>query len=447
MPARFAAIAPPAATARGKSPAAIACRYTPPDGVAQRSPRVEHAHASRRVSRAPRHALCDAGLRRRLLIAACLLLAGGLHGYGAQQTDGGSPLPVPRFEVDTSWQWPPELPNDWVVGVVTWVDVDRRDHVWVLHRPRQVPEGLEDRAAPPVLEFNANGRFVQAWGGPGDGYDWGDMEHSLSVDHQNNVWLTFHNPLERSWAAPVWRTDDMLLKFTGTGQFLGQFGGRDRHPLAEGANTDTTSVHLATEAAVYPATNEVFVADGYGNRRVLVLDADALTFKRMWGAFGRQPPPALGRGADATANMVETADPDGPEHFNSVHAVKLSRDGLVYVGDRSYRRIQVFDIDGEYIDQVFVNPAGGGFRTTSGLAFSPDPEQQYLYVADYENGQLHILDRKALEIIGSFGAPGEAPGQFVGLHTVAADTRGNLWTAETQPKPVGSRVQRFRLIP
>ena len=372
-----------------------------------------------------------------------LLLSGGLHGCEAPQTSSDSPAQVPRFEVDSSWQWPPELPNDWVVGVVTWVDVDRHDHVWVLHRPRQVQEGLEDRAAPPVLEFDADGRFVQAWGGPGEGYDWGDMEHSLSVDHQDNVWLTFHNPLERSWAAPVWRTDDMLLKFTSAGRFVRQLGGRDLYPLADGANTDTTSVHLATEAAVFPDTNEVFVADGYGNRRVLVLDADTLAFKRTWGAFGRQPPPTLGRGADSSANMIATTDPEGPEHFNSVHAVKLSRDGLVYVGDRSYRRIQVFTVDGEYVDQVFVNPAADGFRTTSGLTFSPDPEQRFLYVADYENGQMHILNRKTLETLGSFGELGEAPGQFVGLHTVAADSQGNLWTAETQPKPVGSRVQRL----
>lgn len=372
-----------------------------------------------------------------------LLLAGGLQGCGASQTSTTPAPQLPQFEVDQSWQWPPELPNDWVVGVVTWVDVDRHDHVWVLHRPRQVPEGLEDRAAPPVLEFDENGRFVQAWGGPGDGYDWGDMEHSLSVDHQDNVWLTFHNPLERSWAAPVWRTDDMLLKFTSEGQFVRQLGGRDRHPLGVGANTDTTSVHLATEAAVYARTNEVFVADGYSNRRVLVLDADTLAFKRMWGAFGRQPPPALGRGDIVGGNMVHTTDPDGPEHFNSVHAVKVSRDGLVYVGDRSYRRIQVFTVDGEYVDQVFVNPGAEGFRTTSGLAFSPDPEQAYLYVADYENGLMHILDRKALTALGSFGSPGVEPGQFVGLHTVAADSKGNLWTAETQPKPVGSRIQRL----
>ena len=372
-----------------------------------------------------------------------LLLVGGLHGQ-TRPASTASDARLPRFEADLSWQWPPKLPNNWVVGVVTWVAVDRHDHVWVLHRPRQVPVEISDRAAPPVLEFDAAGRFVQAWGGPAGGYDWGDMEHSLSVDHQDNVWIAFHNPLERSWSAPVQRTDDMLLKFTSKGKFIRQFGGRDRHALGVGGNTDTTSVHLATEAAVYPETNEVFVADGYGNRRVLVLDAETLAFKRMWGAFGTQPPPTLGRGAEANANVVTTTDPKGPEHFNSVHAVKLSHDGLVYVGDRSNRRVQVFTVEGTYVNQVFVNPTAKAFRTASGLAFSTDPQQQFLYVADYENGQLHIVDRKALKPVGSFGTLGTKPGEFLGLHTIAVDSKGNLWTAETQPKPVGSRVQRLR---
>jgi DNA-binding beta-propeller fold protein YncE len=377
-----------------------------------------------------------------VLIVLGLLLVHTLQGYAPQQTSNASQARLPRYEVDRSWQWPPKLPNNWVTGIVTWVAVDRHDHVWVLHRPRQVPVENKDRAAPPVLEFDAAGKFVQAWGGPGAGYDWGDMEHSLSVDHQDNVWLTFHNPLERSWSAPVDRTDDMILKFTSKGKFIRQFGGRDRHPLADGANTDTTSVHLATEAAVYPKTNEVFIADGYGNRRVLVLDAETLAFKRMWGAFGKQPPPTLGRGIK-DSNWVNTTDPNGPDVFNSVHAIKVSNDGLIYVGDRSYRRVQVFTVDGKYVGQVFVNPTAKAYRTASGIAFSTDPQQQYLFVADYENGQMHIVDRKALKQIGSFGTLGEKPGEFRGLHTIAADSKGNLWTAETQPKPLGSRVQRL----
>jgi hypothetical protein len=386
-----------------------------------------------------------ANLSRLALIVLGLILAEGLQGYETPQTANDSHARLPRFEVDLSWQWPPKLPNNWVTGVVTWVAVDRHDHVWVLHRPRQVPADNKDRAAPPVLEFDAAGKFVQAWGGPGEGYEWGDMEHSLSVDHQDNVWITFHNPLEQSWSAPLERTDDMFLKFTSKGKFIRQFGGRDRHPLAHGANTDTTSVHLAAEAVVYPKTNEVFVSDGYGNRRVLVLDAETFAFKRMWGAFGKQPPPTLGIGDKKDFSRVITADPKGPEQFNSVHGIKISNDGLVYVCDRSYRRIQVFTVDGKYVDQVFVNATAKAFRTASAIAFSTDPQQQFIFVADYENGQVHIVDRKALKQVGSFGKLGERRGEFRGLHTIAVDSKGTLWTAETQPKPLGARVQRLIL--
>ena len=355
---------------------------------------------------------------------------------------------VPQYEVDTSWQWPPALPGGEAVGVVTYVAVDRRDHVWVLHRSRQVPAEHRQRAAPPVLEFDANGNFVQAWGGPAEGYDWPDTEHGLYVDHEDNVWITGLNPLEQAYTDPTDRTDDMILKFTSSGEFLGQFGGRDRHPLGQGGNADTDSVHLATEAVVFPETNELFVADGYANRRVLVLDAQTLQFKRMWGAFGNQPLPDLGRDASPTsaaADMDLTADPDGPDIFNSVHALKVSNDGLVYVGDRNHRRIQVFTLDGEYVDQGFVNLDGADNMTACGLDFSPDPQQEFIYVGDYGNGHVHIVRRDTLEVVGSFGDLGPDRGDFRGLHTLAVDSRGNIWTAETQPRPVGSRVQRFSL--
>ena len=355
---------------------------------------------------------------------------------------------VPQYEVDTSWQWPPALPGGEAVGVVTYVAVDRRDHVWVLHRSRQVSAEHRQRAAPPVLEFDANGNFVQAWGGPAEGYDWPDTEHGLYVDHEDNVWITGLNPLEQAYTDPTDRTDDMILKFTSSGEFLGQFGGRDRHPLGQGGNADTDSVHLATEAVVFPETNELFVADGYANRRVLVLDAQTLQFKRMWGAFGNQPLPDLGRDASPTAaaaDMDLTADPDGPDIFNSVHALKVSNDGLVYVGDRNHRRIQVFTLDGEYVDQGFVNLDGADNMTACGLDFSPDPQQEFIYVGDYGNGQVHIVRRDTLEVVGSFGDLGPDRGDFRGLHTLAVDSRGNIWTAETQPRPVGSRVQRFSL--
>jgi DNA-binding beta-propeller fold protein YncE len=358
---------------------------------------------------------------------------------------------VPRFEVDSSWQWPPKLPNNWVVGIVSFVAVDSLDNVWVLHRPRQVPVEQMTRAAPAVLQFDAAGRFVQAWGGPGQGYDWPDTEHGLSVDHRHNVWITGLNPLERAYSQPTQRTDDMILKFTNKGTFVAQFGGRDRHPLAEGGNDDRTSVHLATEAVIFPKTNELFVSDGYANRRVLVLDAQTLAFKRMWGAFGVQPPPKLGRGKDG--GRAEADDPDGSKVFNSVHGIKVSNDGLVYVGDRNNRRVQVFTLDGQYVAQVVVNREGksrpvdgqnaADHMTAGALGFSSDAGQRHLFVGDYGNGHVHIIDRKALRIVGRFGEMSGKPGDFRGLHALAVDSKGNLWTAETQPRPTGSRVQRF----
>ena len=357
---------------------------------------------------------------------------------------------IPRFEVDSSWEWPPTLPNGEGVGVVSYVAVDRHDHVWVLQRSRQVPADAQDHAAPPVLEFDEEGHFVQGWGGAADGYDWPDTEHGLFVDHEDNVWVTGLNPLEQAYASPTERTDDMILKFTRQGEFLAQFGGPDRHPLGVGGNADIESVHLATETVVFPETNELFVADGYANRRVLVLDAQTLAFKRMWGAFGIQPPPDLGRDADptsgaATIDLATTLvdDPNGPEHFNSVHAIQVSNDGLVYVGDRNHRRIQVFTLDGEYVTQGFVNLEGDDHMTVCGLGFSADPEQEFIYVGDYGNGHVHIVRRQTLEVVGSFGNHGPSPGDFRGLHTLAVDSKGNIWTAETQPRPVGSRVQRF----
>lgn len=358
---------------------------------------------------------------------------------------------APTFQADTTWKWPPALPNNWVVGTTSFVAVDRRDHVWILHRGRQVLPQFKDRAAPPVLEFDENLRFVQAWGGPRQGYDWPDMEHGLTVDQQDNVWITGLNPLERGYSEPSMRTDDMVLKFTRTGKFIKQFGGRDRHPLDVGGNDDKTSVHLATDTAVHPQTNEVFIADGYANRRVLVLDAETLAFKRMWGAFGLQPPPQLGRqpiGGEwpgASAGLLLFQNPEGPPVYNSVHGVKVSNDGLVYIGDRNYRRIQVFTPEGKFLQQAFVNFYDPSYYTVTALAFSHDPQQQFIYVGDYGNGHIHIVDRKTMRTVGTFGKEGTAPGDFHGIHALATDSKGNLWVAETQPRPTGSRVQRLIL--
>ena len=292
---------------------------------------------------------------------------------------------VPQFEVEPSW---PALPNDWVLGSVASVDVADDDHVWVYHRPRSVEEDQQANAAPPVLEFDRDGTFIQAWGGPGDGYDWPSNEHGIEVDGQGHVWVGGNN------GDP---SDDMLLKFTHEGEFVMQIGGRAR----SGGNTDTKNLKRPAEASVYPDTNEVFVADGYGNRRVVVFDADSGEFKRMWGAFENEP-------IEASDEQPPPDEMLGPQQFGTVHGIEVSNDGLVYVADRDLNRIQVFTIDGSYQTQVFVNKDANA-NSVAGLAFSPDPEQQFIYVADLGNNHIHVLDRKKLEVLDTFGSRDWSP--------------------------------------
>ena len=324
---------------------------------------------------------------------------------------------VPTFAVDPSW---PTIPNDWVLGQVSSVTVDGRDHVWVLHRPRTVEDG-QGTAAPPVLEFDDAGMFIRAWGGPGADYEWPANEHGIHVDHQGHVWVGGNSGQPES--------DDMLLKFTTAGELQLQIGHRGR----SGGNTDTENVRRPAEAFVYQDTNEVFVADGYGNRRVLVLDADTGAFKRMWGAFGNEP-------LDAPPENGAPDQTRGPEQFGIVHGIEVSDDGLVYVADRGNSRIQVFTIDGAYTTQGFINQNADSASTAAGLAFSADPQQQFMYVADQGNSLIHVVDRTTLEVLDSFGSNGEAPGAFQALHHIASDSNGNLYTAEAQR---GRRVQKF----
>ena len=326
---------------------------------------------------------------------------------------------MPTFAVDSSW---PTIPNDWVLGQVSSVTVDGRDHVWVLHRPRTVEDG-QGTAAPPVLEFDDVGTFIRAWGGPSADYEWPANEHGIHVDSQGHVWVGGNSGQPES--------DDMLLKFTTEGELLLQIGHRGQ----SGGNTDTENVRRPAEAFVYQDTNEVFVADGYGNRRVIVLDADTGAFKRMWGAFGNE---ALDSPPETDASSAD--DGQGPQQFATVHGIEVSNDGLVYVADRNNSRIQVFTIDGAYMTQGFINRNADSASTAAGLAFSPDPQQQFMYVADQGNSRIHVVDRTTLEVLDSFGRNGEQPGDFQALHHIASDSNGNLYTAEAQR---GRRVQKF----
>jgi hypothetical protein len=331
---------------------------------------------------------------------------------------------MPAFEVDASW---PKLPNNWVLGQTPGIAVDRRDHVYILHRPRTVPEELRSRAAPAVLEFDEKGAFVTAWGGPGAGFDWPDSEHGIFVDSKDNVWIGGSSPTSQSLTR---RSDDMLLKFTRQGKFLLQIGGPDR----SSGNADTRSVNKSADAFVYAKTNELFVADGYGNRRVIVFDADTGAFKRMWGAYGDPP--------DDAAPKAFAGEGPGPRQFNTVHGIKVSADGLVYVNDRLNNRVQVFTIDGVFQREVFIERKTQLLGTSFNTAFSPDAGQRWLYVGDAGNGRIHVFDRRTLQELRAFGRIGRYAGEFVFMHNLATDSAGNLYVSEVGN---GRRVQKFVL--
>ncbi len=350
---------------------------------------------------------------------------------------------VPLFEVDASW---PQLPNNWVMGLVSSVAVDSRDHVWILHRPRVVPAEKRKNAAPAVLEFDADGKFVQAWGGPADGIEWPDSEHGIYVDDKDGIWIggSSRKGAGVCEGGKCARNDDMLSKFTAQGKLVMQIGHRDQ---SSGAN-DMKNVHAATDVYVYRQTNELFVSDGYegpgvqGNCRVVVFDAGTGAFKRMWGAFANTPkcePDAPDPPAGSPEPALETTG-QGPAQYGSVHGIELSNDGLVYVADRGNRRIQIFDLSGKYIDQVFINRAGPNAQSAAGLAFSTDPDQKFMYVADYGNSHVVVVDRKTLKVLYQFGARSAKPGDFQGIHNIAVDSKGNMYTAEVAP---GARAQRF----
>jgi DNA-binding beta-propeller fold protein YncE len=344
----------------------------------------------------------------------------------AQQATAPRP---PVFTVDAAW---PVVPNNWVLGEVSSIAVDSRDHIWVLHRPRSIPADRRANAAPPVLEFDTAGKLLGSWGGPADGYDWPDREHAIHVDTKGFVWISGNGGWPKPAAAG--NSDDMVLKFTPEGKLVLQIGQRGKST----GNGDTVNVHQPADTFVHEPTNELFVADGYGNQRVVVFDAATGRFKRMWGAFGTEPPAAM------TPNPAQSAPAgtEAPRQFGLVHAVKVSRDGIVYVADRTYRRLQTFTLDGKFLREARLTSDTDVAPVPAGFAFSADPKQQFLYVVDSGPMRVVILDRATLTQIGSVGTRGAKPGEFDIVHHMAADSRGNLYTAEIV---TNRRAQRFIL--
>lgn len=334
----------------------------------------------------------------------------------------------PNFQVDPFW--PKPLPNNWIFGQVAGVAVDRRDHIWIIHRPRSLQERqvLAGRnpppvqccvAAPPVLVFDMSGNLIRSWGGPGQGYEWPESEHGIYVDAEDNVWLAGNGP-----------RDHQILKFTQDGRFLMQIG---RAGASQGSN-DTANLNRPADTEVDVAAREVYVADGYGNRRVIVFDADTGAYKRHWGAYGERP-------HDDPLPAYDPAQPPSRSFGSPVHCVRLTRDGLVYVCDRVNNRVQVFRRDGSFVQEFFVARETRLNGAVADLIPSPDGEQRFLYSVDNTNSVARVLRRRDGEVLSSFGRMGRYAGQFMVPHNVAVDSQGNLYISEVD---TGQRVQRFR---
>jgi NHL repeat len=336
---------------------------------------------------------------------------------------------IPTFAVDASW--PKPLPNNWILGQVGGITVDSQDHIWVIQRPRSLTDDEKAASltpprtkccvpAPPVLEFDADGNLLRSWGGPGEGYEWFGNEHGIAVDERGFVWLTGNAP-----------NDSELLKFTLDGKFVMQIG---KIAPPKGSN-DTTQLGRPAQVAIDKEADELYVADGYGNRRVIVFDATSGAYKRHWGAYGKPP-------NDDKQAAYDPKAPVSQQFGNPVHCVKIANDGLVYVCDRTNNRIQVFKKDGTFVKEWFYEKNTLANGAVWDVVIWPDPKQTYLLSADGANNEIRVLKRDDGTVVGSFGRNGRSAGQFHWIHAMAIDAKGNVYTGEVD---TGKRIQKFKL--
>ena len=344
---------------------------------------------------------------------------------------------VPQYVVDASW--PKQLPNNWVLGQVGGMTVDSQDRVWVFQRPRSLtddergadltpPVSTCCKAAPSVLVFDRQGNLVKSWGGPGYVPNWPATEHGIYVNRAGNVYLAGN-----SAASATVAEDRVILKFDNDGKLLATFG----RPAAGPDNNQETG-YFGRIAAMDgdEAAGELYLADGYGNRRVAVVDMNTGAFKRGWGAYGIP----LSEIDNGTLPAFTAGQTPAKQFLGPVHGIKLSRDGLVYVCDRTSNRIQVFSKQGRFVKEFFVAPqtlANGAAWTVN---FSSDAQQKYLLVGDGRNNVIWMLDRDTGAVAGSLGHNGRNAGQFHWVHTVVSDSQGNLYTGEVD---TGKRIQKF----
>ncbi len=338
---------------------------------------------------------------------------------------------VPKFQPEPFW--PKPLPENWILGQVSGIAVDPNDHVWLVHRPGSLVDDEKGamqnppatkccKPAPAVLKFDAEGNLLASWGGPGQGYDWPKSEHGIFVDRSGNVWLAGND-----------KEDHQILKFSSEGKFLQQIG----KPGAPGGSNSTSQLGSPAHMVIDETAQELYVADGYQNRRVIVFDSRSGAYKRHWGAYGDKPP------ADDKLPPYDPTMPLSKSFGNPVHCVRLSNDGLVYVCDRVNDRIQVFRKDGTFVEEFRVEPKTLANGSVWDLVLSVDPQQQFIFIADGANGQIHTLAREDGKLLTQWGRQGRQPGQFKWVHNIAIDSKGTLYTAEVG---FGRRVQKFRPV-
>jgi DNA-binding beta-propeller fold protein YncE len=362
-------------------------------------------------------------------------LAAGILGLGVGQAvlqkraeAQGSTVQAPIFEVDPLW--PKPLPNNWLLGWTIGLWVDELDHVWVIHRGagglHNNERGAElnppiaecCRTAPPILVYDSDGALLRTWGGPGPGYEWPQSNHGIHVDYKGNVWIGGNG-----------EKDAHILKFTNDGKFIMQVG----HLGGNKGSNDQENFGRVAKIWVDPKSNEAFIADGYLNKRVAVIDADTGKMKRYWGAYGNKPD-------DTNLGPYDPKAPPAQQFRNPVHCIERSVDDLVYVCDRQNDRLQVFKPDGTFVKEAFYAKNTKGAGAVWDIVFSKDPQQRFIMLADGQNERVRVIVRETLEEITSFGDGGRQPGQFYGVHSLASDSKGNLYTTETYE---GKRVQKF----
>ena len=391
-------------------------------------------------------------MKRKLLIGATFVAMLGILGMveraleqrAEAQTKGGGQVPI--FEVDPFW--PKAMPNNWVFGQTIGLGVDEKDQVWIIHRGND-PGNLDGTEygrtpanpkayfaagnrvseccdpAPPVVAFDQGGNVVHSWGGPSLHPDWPDSNHGIVVDQKGIVWIGGNGG-----------PDSHILRFTREGKFVGMFGKKgarmvDGKPVPNSHDMDAFG--RVAKVFIDPRANEAYVADGYFNKRVAVLDMDSGQIKRHWGAYGNKPD-------DAPLGRYDPKAPLAQQFRTPVHCAELSNDGFVYVCDRPNDRLQVFTREGKFVKEKQFFPETLSDGSVWDVAFSRDPQQRFLYMADGANEHVYIIDRNSLEVVSQFGTGGRQPGQFRGVHSIATDSKGNIYTTETY---TGKRLQKF----